>query len=208
MLDAGRRPGEVLDYFGLRTGMKVGELFAGGGYSTELVARTVGEGGKVWAQNSKDIMDRFARQPWEARAAKPVMKNVTLVEAPIDAPFPADVKNLDMVITILNYHDAVWQKADRAKMNKAVFAALASGGVYGIVDHSAAPGTGTRDVETLHRIDEEVVKQEVEAAGFKLVGSSDLLRNPSDARDWSTSPKNAGERRGTSDRFVLRFVKP
>ena len=209
MLDAGRKPGEVLGFFGVKPGMKIGELFAGGGYTTELLARSVGDGGKIWAQNSTDILDKFARKPWTARAAKPVMKNVIGVEKPIDDPFPPEAKDLDLVITILNYHDAVWQKADRAKMNKAIFDALKPGGVYAIVDHSAAAGTGTRDCETLHRIDEEVVKQEVQAAGFKLDASSDVLRNPSDPRDWNTSPRVvAADKRGTSDRFTLRFVKP
>lgn len=208
MLDAGRKPGEVFGFYGVKAGMKIGELFAGGGYSSELMARIVGDAGKIYAQNSKDIMDRFARKPWEARAAKPVMKNVVMTEAPIDAPFPPEAKDLDMVVTILNYHDAVWQKADRPKMNKAVFDALKKGGVYAIIDHSAAKGSGTRDVETLHRIDEDVVKQEVLAAGFKLDGESQTLRNPSDTRDWNSSPKAAGDKRGTSDRFVFRFVKP
>jgi len=207
-LDAGRKPGEVLAFFKVAPGQRIGELFAGGGYTTELLARTVGEGGKIWAQNSKDVLERFARKPWEARAANPIMKHVVGVEAPIDAPFPAEAKDLDLVITILNYHDAVWQKADRAQMNKAVFDALKPGGIYAIVDHSAAPGGGTRDVETLHRIDEEIVKQEVTAAGFKLDATSDVLRNPADTRDWNSSPREAGARRGTSDRFVLRFVKP
>jgi predicted methyltransferase len=136
------------------------------------------------------------------------MKHVVSVERPTDDPFPPEAKELDAVISVLNYHDFVWQKADTAKLNKTVFARLKSGGVYGIVDHSAAAGSGTRDCETLHRIDEEVVKKEVLAAGFKLDAESDLLRNPADTRDWNSSPKAAGDRRGTSDRFVLRFVKP
>jgi len=97
---------------------------------------------------------------------------------------------------------------DRAKMNKAVYDALKKGGVYAIIDSSATAGSGTKDTDTLHRIDEDVVKKEVGAAGFKLAGSSDVLRNPDDKRDWNSSPKAAAERRGTSDRFTLRFVKP
>jgi predicted methyltransferase len=207
-LDAGRKPGEVLAFFKVAPGQKIGELFAGGGYTSELLARVIGDGGTLYSQNSKGVLDRYARKPWTERLAKPVMKHVVALERPIDEPFPADVKDLDAVITILNYHDTVWQKADRAKMNKAVLAALRPGGIYGIVDHSAAAGSGTRDVETLHRIDEEVVKQEVTAAGFALDASSDVLRNPADPRDWNSSPRDAGARRGTSDRFVLRFVKP
>jgi predicted methyltransferase len=207
-LDAGRMPGEVLAFFKIAPGQKVGELFAGGGYTTELMARVVGDGGTIYAQNSKEIMDKFARGPWTARASKPVMKPAVAVERPADDPFPPEAKDLDAVITILNYHDFVWQKADMKKLNKLVFDRLKKGGVYGIVDHSAAAGSGTRDVETLHRIDEEVVKKEVLAAGFKLDAESDVLRHPEDKRDWNSSPKSAGERRGTSDRFTLRFVKP
>ena len=207
-LDAGRKPGETFAFFKLAPGQKVGELFSGPGYSTELIARIVGDGGKVYAQNTKDILDKFARAPLTERLAKPVMKNAVMVEQPTETPFPADAKDLDAVLCIINYHDYVNEKVDRAKLNAAVLAALKSGGVYGIVDSSAAAGSGLRDTETLHRIDEDVVKKEILAAGFKLDAESDVLRNPDDKRDWSSSPKAAGDRRGTSDRFVLRFVKP
>jgi predicted methyltransferase len=207
-LDAGRKPGEVLAFFNIAPGQKVGELFSAGGYTTELMARVVGDGGKVYAQNTKEILDRFARGPLTERLAKPDLKNVVMVEQPADKPFPPDAKNLDAVICILNYHDFVWLKVNRAKMNAAVFAALKPGGVYGIIDHSAAQGSGLRDVQTIHRIDEDAVKKEVLAAGFKLDAESDILRNASDPRDWNASPGAAAEKRGTSDRFTLRFVKP
>lgn len=207
-LDAGRKPAEVMAFFKIAPGQKVGELFAGPGYTTEVLARIVGDTGKVYAQNTKEILERFARKPLEERLAKPAMKNTVSVEQPTETPFPPDVKNLDAVICVLNYHDYVWQKVDRAKMNKAVFAALKPGGVYGIVDHSAKQGTGLGDVETLHRIDEDAVKKEILAAGFKLDGESDVLRNAEDPRDWNASPRAAAEKRGTSDRFTLRFVKP
>jgi len=209
-LDAGRKPGEVLAFFKVAPGQKIGELFAGTGYTTELLARTVGDNGKLYAQNTKDILDRFARKPLTDRLARMAMTSVMMIEQPAETPFPPDVKNLDAVICILNYHDYVWQKVDRAKMNAAVLAVLKPGGIYGIVDHSAAKGSGLRDVETLHRIDEEAVKQEITAAGFKLDGESEALRNPADPRDWNASPKAAADanKRGTSDRFVLRFVKP
>ena len=207
-LDAGRRPGEVLAFFQVAPGQKVGELFSGRGYTTELLGRVVGDGGIVYAQNTKEVMDRIARQPLTERLARLGKKNIVVVEQPAEAPFPRQARKLDAVICILNYHDFVGQKVDRAKLNKAVLAALKPGGVYGIVDHSAAAGSGERDAETLHRIDEELVKTEVTAAGFKLDGESAVLRNPEDPRDWNSSPRAAGEKRGTSDRFTLRFVKP
>ncbi|MGE0868630.1 MAG: SAM-dependent methyltransferase [Kofleriaceae bacterium] len=154
-LDAGRKPGEMLAAFGIAPGQQVGELIAGGGYTTELLARVVGPTGKVHAQNTKEMLDKFARKPWTERTAKPVMANVVAIEQPVENPFPG-VNNLDAVITVLNYHDVVWMKGDRAKMNKAVFDALKKGGIYGVVDSSAAPGSGTRDCETLHRVDEDL----------------------------------------------------
>jgi len=93
-------------------------------------------------------------------------------------------------------------------MNRAVFAALKPGGTYTIVDHSSWPGRGTDEAETLHRIDEKVVRSEVERAGFELADQAFFLRNADDTRDWNASPRAAGDRRGTSDRFVLKFVKP
>jgi predicted methyltransferase len=207
-LDAGRHPAQMLAFFGIRPGMRVAELGAGGGYTTELLARTVGPEGRVWGQNTPFMLERFAAKPWAERLARPVMKNVVRLDRSFEDPFPPEVKNLDAVLIVLLYHDTVWMKTDRTKMNAAVFAALAPGGVYGIVDHSAKPGTGLADVESLHRIDEAAVIREVEAAGFTLSARGDFLRNPDDARDWSPSPRVAGERRGTSDRFVLEFAKP
>jgi predicted methyltransferase len=207
-LDAGRHPDRLLAFFGIAPGMRVAELGAGGGYTAELLARTVGASGKVFAQNSKFILERFAEKPWSERLAKPVMANVVRVDRELDDPLPPDAKNLDAVLIVLFYHDSVWMKVDRDKLNRAVFSALKAGGMYGVVDHSARPGTGTSDSETLHRIEEKVVRDEVTRAGFVLDGEGDFLKNPSDARDWNASPRKAGERRGTSDRFVLRFKKP
>jgi len=207
-LDAGRDPAALLAFIGTKPGMRLGELGAGGGYSTELFARAVAPGGTVYAQNSQNILERFAEKPWSERLQKPVMKNVVRLDRPFDDPFPADVRDLDAVVDVIFYHDTVWMEVDRAKMNRAVFEALRPGGVYVIVDHSGAPGTGTTQTQTLHRIEESVVKKEIEAAGFRLDAEADFLRNPKDPLDWSASPRFAGEKRGTSDRFVLRFVKP
>jgi predicted methyltransferase len=207
-LDAGRAPERMLAFFGVAPGWRVAELGAGGGYTAELLARVVGPQGRVHGQNSTFLLERFAAKPWGERLAKPVLANVVRHDRPFDDPFPPEVESLDAVLIVLFYHDTVWQKVDRAKMNRAVFRALRPGGVYGVVDHSAAAGRGVADVETLHRIEESVVRDEIERAGFRLAASADFLRRADDARDWSASPRSAGERRGTSDRFVLRFEKP
>jgi predicted methyltransferase len=207
-LDEGRHPAELLGFFGVAPGQRVAELFAGGGYTTELLARVVGEHGVVYAHNTTAILDKFARKPWAARAAKPVMAHVVAVERELAEPLPAEAHDLDLVLMVLTYHDTVWLGVDRAAMNRAVFQALRRGGSYGIVDHRAAAGHGVADAQTLHRIDEATVIAEVTAAGFRLDGHSDALAAADDGHDWSASPGAAGERRGHSDRFVLRFVKP
>ena len=188
--------------------MRVAELGAGGGYTTELLARAVGPTGTVYAQNNRLILDRFAEKPWSARLTRPVMGNVVRVDREFEDPFPPDARNLDAVVIILLYHDLFWMGADRERMNRQVFEHLRPGGLYIIVDHSARPGSGSSEVQTLHRIEERVVRDEVERAGFKLARTADFLRNPADTRDWNDSPRTAGERRGTSDRFALAFVKP
>jgi predicted methyltransferase len=207
-LDGGRHPAETLAFFGIKPGMKVAELAAGGGYTAELLARAVGPKGRVYGQNSKFILERFAEKPWAERLRKPVMKNVKRVDRDFDDPLPPEAKDLDAVFMVLFYHDTVWLKTDRARMNAAIFKALKKGGVYAVIDHSGRAGTGTSESETFHRIEEQVVKDEILAAGFELAAEGQFLRNPDDTRDWNDSPRAAGERRGTSDRFVLRFVKP
>jgi predicted methyltransferase len=207
-LDPGRHPAEMLSFFGIAPGQKVGELVAAGGYTSELLARVVGETGDVWAVNPRAILDKFAAKPWGERLAKPIMKQVHSVERDLDSPFPPEAHDLDAVVMVLFYHDAVWMKVDRAKMNKAAFDALKPGGVYGIIDHTARPGSGTADVQTYHRIDEKTVIDEVTKAGFKLAAEGDFLRNAKDTHDWNDSPRAAADKRGTSDRFALKFVKP
>jgi predicted methyltransferase len=207
-LDAGRQPAETLAFFEIGWGERVAELGAGMGYTAELLARAVGPGGKVFAQNSKLILERFAEKPWSERLKKPVMAPVSRVDREFADPLPPEAIDLDAVINILFYHDTVWMKVDRAAMNEAVFRALKPGGVYGIVDHDAREGAGTTDAETLHRIEKKALIDEVTSVGFVLAAQATFLESPNDTRDWNASPRAAGEKRGTSDRFVLRFVKP
>lgn len=207
-LDAGRKPAELLSFLGIAPGMKVADLAAGGGYTSELIARVVGPSGAVYGQNNKFIVERFAEKPWSERLKKPEMKKVVRVDREFNDPLPPEAKDLDAVVMVLFYHDTYWMDVDRDAMNRAIFRALKPGGVYGIVDHSGRPGTGSTEVKTLHRIEEKLVREEVQRAGFRLAAEGSFLRNPADTRDWNASPMQAGEKRGTSDRFVLKFVKP
>jgi len=207
-LDAARKPVVFLAFFGIQPRWRVADLGAGGGYTTELLQRAVGSSGVVYGQNSKPLLEKFLEKPWIARLEKPAMKGVVRLDRDFDDPFPADLPPLDAVTLVLFYHDTVWLQVNREAMNKAVFDALKPGGVLLIVDHSARSGDGTNVTDTLHRIEDAVVKAEVQAAGFVLDGEADFLRNRDDTRDWNDSPRAAGNRRGTSDRFVLRFRKP
>lgn len=197
-----------MKFLALKPGMRVAELGAGGGYTAELLARAVGTEGRVYGQNNKWILEKFAEKPWSERLQKPVMKNVMRLDTEFDAPFTDKVEPLDMVLDNMFYHDTVWMNVDRQKMNEAIFRALKKGGRYVVIDHSARAGAGLNDVKTLHRIDEKIVREEVLKAGFVFRASDEFLRNAADTRDWSASPSAAGEKRGESDRFALMFEKP
>ena len=209
-LDAGRKPEQVLAFFGIQPGMKVADLFAGGGYTTELLSRAVGPTGTVYSQNPTFPPEaQQIGQAWTERLKNPVLKNVIAINKSFDADdlLPVPPGSLDVVIMNMNYHDLVLRGIDRDKVNAAVYKSLKAGGEYTIVDHSAKDGSGARDI-ALHRIDEKFLVEEVQKAGFKLAAGSSALRHPEDDRTWVTSPRVVGERRGTSDRFMLIFRKP
>ena len=206
-LDAGRKPEELLTFIGVGRGMKVAEIFAGGGYMAELLARVVGPEGAVWAQNTPEILQQFAEKPWSERLARLKMAWLVRVDRPLNDPLPPEAKDLDMVVMHLVYHDTVAAGVDRAAMNSGVWKALRPGGMFAIIDHAAKDGTGPDAAKELHRIDAKFVQTEVERAGFMLDRTSTLLENKADTRDWNASPPAAGDKRGTSDRFVMVFRK-
>jgi predicted methyltransferase len=208
-LDPGRHPVEFLAFLDLRPGMRVADLAAGNGYTTELLARAVAPGGTVYGQNNATVLG-FARAGWEARLQRPVMASVVRVDRELESPLPPEATGLDLIVMNAFYHDTIWLKTDRAAMNRAILAALRPGGAFVVIDSSAQAGRGEADAQTLHRVDEAMVRAELEAAGFRLEAQGGFLRNPGDARDWNSSPRAAAElgKRGTSDRFVLRYVRP
>jgi predicted methyltransferase len=204
-LDAGRKPAQMLAFFGIAPGMQVADLFAGGGYTTELLSRVVGPTGKVYSQNGP-FPEKYKKigEDWHARLKNPALSNVVAVEKPFGAPdmLPVPPNSLDAVVMNMNYHDMVIFKIDREKVNAVVFKALKPGGFYDIVDHSAKDGSGITNV-SLHRIDEQFLVDEIQKAGFKLTSASSALRHPDDDRTWMVFKK-----RGETDRFMLKFVKP
>jgi len=202
--DANRKPAETLAFVGVKPGQRVAEMMPGGGYFTRLLSGVVGPKGKVYALAPPPMGSRDMGAAVRAIAADSHYSNVTVAELSVkDFKVPEPV---DLVWTSQNYHDFHnMLSGDMAAFNKAVFDALKPGGIYIVLDHAAAPGSGSRDTQSLHRIDPETVKQEVLAAGFKLDKESDVLHN---AADPHTANVHDGAIRGTTDQFILKFRKP
>lgn len=203
--DENRKPAEVLSFFGIEPGMRVIDCMGGDGYYSELLSRVVGDEGRVWIQNNPFVVERFVDRPLKARMKDDRLPNLTRLDAELDDMGLPD--EVDAVVLVRFYHDFYWMGNDRAKFNAQVLEALVPGGVYCVLDHHAEEGSGSRDNQTLHRIDMELVKKEILEAGFVLDGSSDCLADPEDTRDWNIF-KEGGRYRDSTDRFVLRFKKP
>jgi predicted methyltransferase len=202
LTDQRRQPVKMLLFTGVKSGMKVLDMGAGSGYSTELMARAVGPDGVVYAQESAAVMERL-KDKFDVRAQKPAMKNVVRVIRNYDDPVPPDVGGFDLITFFFAYHDVTYMPFDRAVMNKKMLAALKPGGFLVIADHSARAGDGTSVGKTLHRIEESTLRKEIEAAGFKLAGEADFLRHPEDPRDAAVFRPQV-----PVDEFVLKYQKP
>ena len=209
-LDESRKPAQVLSFLGLRPGMHVIDLFGGNRYWTEIIAPVVGPKGHVLVWEPAQFYDADAKKAFEEFAAK--TPNVTIVSTPFEA-ISLPKNSADFVMLNLNYHDTYWQndkykipRMDPAVFLKTVYQAMKPGAVIGVIDHVASSNKDTRaTVEKFHRIDPEVVKADFKRAGFVLVGSSEMLRNPADDHSLLVfDPKI----RGKTDRFVFKFKKP
>jgi len=192
--DARRKPAELLAFAGIKPGSKVADLFPGGGYFTRIFSTVVGPSGHVYALSPREdaTLKAFA-------ATRP---NITYSVEPLDKVQLAEP--LDFFWTSLNYHD-VLNRNGTVALNALVFRSLKPGGVYIVIDHSAANDAPADVSSTLHRIRRDTVTEQVKAAGFELVEDSALLANPDD-------PRTAGVRdpsvQGRTDQFVLKFRKP
>ena len=200
--DQRRKPVELYGFTGARPGMKVLDMGAGGGYSTELLARAVAPGGIVYSQTPPDLFPG-ARKAYQARAQSPAMKNAVRLERPFDDPLPPGVTGFDLITFFFFYHDTVHLGVDRTRMNRQLYEALKPGGILILADHSARPGDGASVTKSLHRIEESVVRRELEAAGFQFVSEGGFLRNPADTRDTPVTKNQV-----PNDEFVLKYRKP
>lgn len=204
--DAARHPAEILAFAGVKTGDKVGDFLMGGGYFTRIFSGAVGPTGKVYAfQAAEFISFQADYAKWQDETAK-FAPNIVPVRSSVGAFAPAEP--LDLIFTAQNYHDlhlGYATPAQIAAINAGLFKALKPGGVLLVIDHYAADGTGDTQSNKLHRIDIATVKSELEAAGFKLEATSDILRNPSDPRTASVFDPSI---QGKTDQFILKFRKP
>lgn len=204
--DATRHPGEILALAEVKPGAKVVDFIVGGGYFTRILSPAVGATGQVYAYQPAEFIAFKASYGEDLKALAAAYKNV----APLDGSLGAlDLPDgLDLVITVQNYHDLHLKQSPAgtaAQINTEIFKSLKPGGVFLVVDHAAADGSGTTASDSLHRIDIAAVKQEVEAAGFKLAAESPLLRNPADPHTLIVFDPAI---RGKTDQFILKFVKP
>jgi predicted methyltransferase len=200
--DADRKPAEMLAFAGVAPGARVADFIPGGGYFTRIFAGAVGAGGRVYA-----LIPPAGAQQQEPpiRAVAAQYENVEVVQqsfTTLSVPEPCDV-----IFTAQNYHDLHLARLDLdvAAVNRQIFGALKPGGVYLVVDHSAKPGAEIGVADTLHRIDQAIVRRELEAAGFVYEGELDVLRNAADTRELTVFDPSI---RGKTDQFVMRFRRP
>jgi len=198
--DANRKPAELLTMSGVKPGDHVVEFASFGQYFTTLLSAIVGPQGMVYMYDLPYTEKRAGEGSRTFVAAHPNSKYELIDYNKLDLP-----QNVDVVFNVLYYHDLSLNDIDIASLNSRVFKALKPGGIFFVVDHNAAPGSGRRDTKALHRIDPEVIKQEVTAAGFQLVEESKLLAHPEDDH---TKMVFAPGTRGLTDQTVFKFRKP
>ncbi len=207
-IDARRHVAELAGFAGIKPGDNVLELIPGSGYFTRVFSKIVGPKGHVYAvwpepydkesTPDSDNLRKLGTQPGYTNISVAIQPATALT-----APKP-----LDVVFTSQNYHDypdKFMGNIDPAVLNREVFKALKPGGVFVIVDHVAEAGAGMRDTDTLHRIDPDIVKTQVTAAGFVFEAESNVLRNPADTHKVKVFDPSI---RGHTDQFVFKFRKP
>ncbi len=204
--DAARKPGELLEFAAVKPGQTVVDLIMGGGYFTRLLSVAVGPKGEVIAYQPAEFIQFQAKYGEDQKAVAGAYANVKPLTASLGALDLPD--NVDMVLTVQNYHDlhlTPFPKDTAAKVNAEVFKSLKPGGLYVIVDHVAVAGSGLEPAMKVHRIDPAIIRQEVEAAGFKFEAESPMLK---DASDPHTANVFDPAIRGKTDQAVLKFRKP
>ncbi len=204
--DASRKPVAVMQVLGFGPGMTVLDVIAAGGYFTEVLSHTVGATGKVYAQNSRfvlDMRDGANEKAISARLAGGRLANVERLDRDI-ADMGLAPGSIDGAITALNFHDVYnGQGVDAAQgFLAAIYTVLKPGGVFGVIDHVGAAG---QDNAKLHRVEKSIAIEQAKAAGFVVEADSEVLNNPADDHTKAVFDPAV---RGQTDQFLLKLRKP
>lgn len=206
--DKRRKPLDILKFADIEPGMSIIDLLGGGGYYTELFNYIVGSEGKVYIQNTTLFL-KFSKEELEKRLNNNRLKNVTRLDSDFsNLKLPQDI---DLMFIGLSYHDIYVDREDKLlttthdEFFPQIYSAIRPGGKLVVIDHAGEVGTGKNNTTKLHRIDEKWAIKDIESAGFKLIKTSNILRNPND--DYKLDIWNKKVMHKT-DRFVHLYEKP
>jgi len=225
--DAWRNPGATLAFFGLRPTQTVVELAPGGAWYSEILAPYLRTSGRLllahFPADSANANLRRSRANFAERMAKaPELYDKAVLATMPGATGSPDIPagSADLVLTFRNVHNWVSDKSLDDKL-RGCFLMLKPGGVLGVVDHRAAPGTTLEAMAKSGYVTEAFMEERARAAGFVLAAKSEINANAKDTKDhpngvWTLPPtfarKEVERERyaaiGESDRFTHRYVKP
>jgi predicted methyltransferase len=223
--DVHRHPRQTLLFFGIRPEMTVVEVAPSPGWYTEVIAPLLRERGRYIAalspldpanENSRRQHDNFRRF---LEAAPGVLDKVEIAPFTPGQPIVPD-GSADMVLTFRNIHN--WMARGAAEQAFAsMYAALKPGGVLGVTEHRGNPQVPQDPQARSGYVNQAYAVRLIEAAGFRLVATSEINANARDTKDypggvWTLPPvyaqRDVDRERyaaiGESDRFTLKFEKP
>ncbi|MCB1582113.1 MAG: hypothetical protein R3E90_04060 [Marinicella sp.] len=207
--DARSRPDVTLTMLDIGPGDVVFDVFAGGGYYSDLIARIVGEDGKVYLHNNQAYRN-FVKDALSQRMAENNMPQLIQHDREVD-DLDIQPNSLDAAMIIMSYHDLFyddsennWPQIDHQDFMQQIHQGLKPGARFLIVDHQANKGRGAQDTKSLHRIEKDYAIKRIEAIGFKLIAESAVLSNLEDDKNQSVF---APDIRGKTDRFIVVFQK-
>ena len=205
--DRNRKPLATLKFFGLEDDMTVLELIPGGGWYTRVLAPVLAENGKLYvALGTNYVSENVLTEPGFEKVG--VIETDANIRRPEGSRYYAlddfefGISGVDMVLTFRNVHN--FDPESRARMNRAVFDTLKSGGLYGVVDHTKRH-MEPENPENRRRIDPVLVIKEMLDIGFEFVGYSDLHYRADDELRYEVGRHSVT---GNTDRFTFLFRKP
>jgi predicted methyltransferase len=209
-LDRRYQAADVLSFFALPPGARVAELAAGGGYFTELLARNVGEGGRVFANEPAALVQGSnIEHALDARLEQPINAGVVRSSRDLAAPLPGDAHDLDLAYLSLPYRTARGLGVDTSAMDRAVFAALKPGGRFIVLDYRPVAGGPTRtNLHAVHAAEAASVRRQMEDAGFVFVAEGRFLHNDPKPGEWDSIDAEVPTALEEQDRFLLEFKRP